>query len=61
MALPASAIILFCYMTAVLLLTFRNLVQREKNPHKHIKHSPEALEQLLGQFFQGQQVGEQKH
>ncbi|RLN30398.1 hypothetical protein C2845_PM05G05020 [Panicum miliaceum] len=40
---------------------FGNLVQREKNPHKHIKHSPEALEQLLGQFFQGQQVGEQKH
>ncbi|RCV36142.1 hypothetical protein SETIT_7G295900v2 [Setaria italica] len=39
---------------------FGSLVQRGKNPHKHIKHSPEALDQLLGQFFQGQQVDEQK-
>nr|CAB3463139.1 unnamed protein product [Digitaria exilis] len=38
----------------------RSLVQRGKNPHKYIKHSPEALDQLLGQFFQGLQVGEQK-
>ncbi|CAL4896809.1 unnamed protein product [Urochloa decumbens] len=39
---------------------FGSLIQRGKNPHKYIKHSPEALDQLLGQFFQGQQVGEQK-
>ncbi|CAN6330609.1 unnamed protein product [Urochloa humidicola] len=39
---------------------FGSLIQRGKNPRKYIKHSPEALDQLLGQFFQGQQVGEQK-
>ncbi|OEL16420.1 Exocyst complex component EXO70A1, partial [Dichanthelium oligosanthes] len=57
----ANAIILFCNMTVLLFLTFRSLIQRGKNPHKYIKHSPEALDQLLSQFFKGQQVGEQKH
>nr|CAB3459446.1 unnamed protein product [Digitaria exilis] len=37
-----------------------SLVQRGKNPHKYIKHPPEALDQLLGQFFQGLQVGDHK-
>ncbi|KAF8657892.1 hypothetical protein HU200_059702 [Digitaria exilis] len=39
---------------------FGSLVQRGKNPHKYIKHPPEALDQLLGQFFQGLQVGDHK-
>lgn len=50
----ALAFILFYYMTVALFLTFRNLIQRGRNPHKYIKYSPEELDQMLGQFFLGQ-------
>ncbi|KAL6905596.1 hypothetical protein ACP4OV_003197 [Aristida adscensionis] len=39
---------------------FGNLIERGKNPHKYIKQSPEELEKLLDEFFEGQLVGEQK-
>ncbi|KAL6641854.1 hypothetical protein ACP70R_020035 [Stipagrostis hirtigluma subsp. patula] len=39
---------------------FGNLIERGKNPRKYIRHSPEELEQLLGEFFDGRQLGEQK-
>jgi hypothetical protein len=44
----------------VILLTCSNLVENGKNPQKYIQYSPEAVDQLLGQFFQGQQWAEQK-
>jgi exocyst complex protein 7 len=47
-------------MTILLALHCRNLVENEKKPHKYFKYSPEAVEQLLGEFFEGQQSGEQK-
>uniref|UniRef100_A0A0D9XX37 Exocyst subunit Exo70 family protein n=1 Tax=Leersia perrieri TaxID=77586 RepID=A0A0D9XX37_9ORYZ len=39
---------------------FGNLVEHGKNPHKYIRYTPEHLDQLLGEFFDGQQFGEQK-
>ncbi|KAF0895465.1 hypothetical protein E2562_012469 [Oryza meyeriana var. granulata] len=39
---------------------FGNLVENGKNPHKYVRYSPEMVEQLLGEFFEGQQWGEQK-
>ncbi|TVU26790.1 hypothetical protein EJB05_29368 [Eragrostis curvula] len=39
---------------------FGNLVENGKNPQKYIRYSPEAVDQLLGQFFEGQQWAEQK-
>nr|CAB3490967.1 unnamed protein product [Digitaria exilis] len=38
----------------------RNLVENNKNPQKYVRYSPEAVDQLLGQFFEGQQWAEQK-
>ncbi|KAM0869858.1 hypothetical protein ACQ4PT_040394 [Festuca glaucescens] len=37
---------------------FGNLVENEKKPHKYLKYSPEGVDQLLGEFFEGQQSGE---
>nr|CAB3489161.1 unnamed protein product [Digitaria exilis] len=37
-----------------------NLVENNKNPQKYVRYSPEAVDQLLGQFFEGQQWAEQK-
>jgi len=39
---------------------FGNLVENNKNPQKYVRYSPEAVDQLLGQFFEGQQWAEQK-
>ncbi|PNT65404.1 hypothetical protein BRADI_4g41980v3 [Brachypodium distachyon] len=39
---------------------FGNLIEQVKNPRKYLKYSPEQLEQLLGEFFGGQQLGERK-
>ncbi|AQK58046.1 hypothetical protein Zm00014a_042902 [Zea mays] len=39
---------------------FGNLVDNNKNPQKYVRYSPEAVDQLLGQFFEGQQWAEQK-
>ncbi|TVU04433.1 hypothetical protein EJB05_49992 [Eragrostis curvula] len=35
---------------------FRNLVERGKNPHKYMKHSPEKVEQMLAEFFGGKKM-----
>ena len=43
-----------------ILLTCSNLVENNKNPQKYVRYSPEAVDQLLGQFFEGQQWAEQK-
>ncbi|KAM0905284.1 hypothetical protein ACQ4PT_017468 [Festuca glaucescens] len=37
---------------------FGNLVENEKKPHKYLKYSLEGVDQLLGEFFEGQQSGE---
>ncbi|KAL5204254.1 hypothetical protein ABZP36_009125 [Zizania latifolia] len=34
---------------------FGNLVENGRNPHKYVRYSPEMVEQLLGEFFEGQQ------
>ncbi|KAJ1274397.1 hypothetical protein BS78_05G058600 [Paspalum vaginatum] len=39
---------------------FGTLVENNKNPQKYVRYSPEAVDQLLGQFFEGQQWAEQK-
>ncbi|XP_044949451.1 exocyst complex component EXO70A1-like isoform X2 [Hordeum vulgare subsp. vulgare] len=39
---------------------FGNLVEDEKKPRKYFKYQPDELDQLLGEFFEGQQSGEQK-
>ncbi|KAG8093632.1 hypothetical protein GUJ93_ZPchr0012g20853 [Zizania palustris] len=39
---------------------FGSLVEHGKNPHKYIRYSPENVDQLLSEFFEGQQFGEQK-
>ncbi|XP_052137964.1 exocyst complex component EXO70A1-like [Oryza glaberrima] len=39
---------------------FGNLVEHGKNPNKYIRYSPENIDQALGEFFDGQQFGEQK-
>uniref|UniRef100_A0ACD5YCF0 Uncharacterized protein n=1 Tax=Avena sativa TaxID=4498 RepID=A0ACD5YCF0_AVESA len=39
---------------------FGNLVENEKKPRKYLKYSPEGVDQLLGELFEGQQSGEQK-
>ncbi|XP_006662750.1 exocyst complex component EXO70A1-like [Oryza brachyantha] len=39
---------------------FGNLVENGKNPHKYVRYSAEMVEQLLGEFFEGQQWGDQK-
>ncbi|KAL5205664.1 hypothetical protein ABZP36_033873 [Zizania latifolia] len=39
---------------------FGNLVEHGKNPNKYIRYSPEHVDQLLGEFFEGQQFSEQK-
>uniref|UniRef100_A0A0E0BPA6 Exocyst subunit Exo70 family protein n=1 Tax=Oryza glumipatula TaxID=40148 RepID=A0A0E0BPA6_9ORYZ len=44
----------------VLLPAYRNLVEHGKNPNKYIRYSPENIDQALGEFFDGQQFGEQK-
>lgn len=49
----ALALILCYYYDCSTVLTFRNLIQRGKNPHKYIKYTPDELDQLLGQFFLG--------
>ncbi|XP_051180028.1 exocyst complex component EXO70A1 [Lolium perenne] len=40
---------------------FGNLVGSGKNPLKYIRYSPELVDKLLGEFFEGQQYGEPKH
>ncbi|PWZ44726.1 Exocyst complex component EXO70A1 [Zea mays] len=50
--LAVAEILLPAYMSFI--SRFGNLVQRSKNPHKYIKYTQEELDQLLGQFFQGQ-------
>jgi exocyst complex protein 7 len=47
-------------MIILLILTFRNLVENEKKPHKYLKYSPEEVEELLDELFEGQQSGESK-
>jgi exocyst complex protein 7 len=42
------------------LVACSNLVENNKNPQKYVRYSPEAVDQLLGQFFEGQQWAEQK-
>ncbi|XP_047052613.1 exocyst complex component EXO70A1-like [Lolium rigidum] len=39
---------------------FGNLVENEKKPHKYLKYSPEEVEELLDELFEGQQSGESK-
>jgi exocyst complex component 7 len=41
-------------------MTGSNLVENGKNPQKYIRYRPEAVDQYLGQFFEGQQWAEQK-
>ncbi|KAF7043437.1 hypothetical protein CFC21_052797 [Triticum aestivum] len=40
---------------------FGNLVGSGKNPLKYIRYSPELVDKLLNEFFEGQQYGEPKH
>lgn len=44
----------------IIVITCSNLVENGKNPQKYVRYSPEAVDQLLGQFFEGQQWAEQK-
>jgi exocyst complex component 7 len=37
---------------------YRPLVENGKNPQKYIKYSPEELDRLLGELFEGKQYVE---
>lgn len=39
---------------------FRPLVENGKNPQKYIRYTPEELERLLGEFFEGKTWAEPK-
>uniref|UniRef100_A0A453K8Z0 Exocyst subunit Exo70 family protein n=1 Tax=Aegilops tauschii subsp. strangulata TaxID=200361 RepID=A0A453K8Z0_AEGTS len=56
--LSIAEVLLPAYMSFV--KRFGNLVENEKKPRKYLKYQPDELDQLLGQFFEGQQSVEQK-
>ncbi|CAM0950081.1 unnamed protein product [Alopecurus aequalis] len=39
---------------------YGNLVENERKPQKYLKYSPDGVDQLLGEFFEGQQPGGQR-
>lgn len=38
----------------------RPLVDNGKNPQKYVRYTPEDLERMLNEFFEGKTFGEQK-
>ncbi|XP_037437787.1 exocyst complex component EXO70A1-like [Triticum dicoccoides] len=56
--LSIAEVLLPAYMSFV--KRFGNLVENEKKPRKYLKYQPDELDQLLGEFFEGQQSVEQK-
>ncbi|GJN06881.1 hypothetical protein PR202_ga24651 [Eleusine coracana subsp. coracana] len=56
--IAVAEVLLPAYQSFVQL--FSILIENSKNQQKYIRYSPEAVDQLLGQFFEGQQSVEEK-
>lgn len=51
---------LSCQRIQLLLPCYRPMIEGGKNPHKYIRYSPEDLDRMLNEFFEGKTWNEQK-